>query len=267
MASGQDGPTIMTPMMEARRAAIDSIASAPPPENGPWSLEDLTIDVQTFPQGARGGPGDELVGAIVGALTGGGSPRVALVTGLDRTREIGLAREFHRRLFDLVWLGFRSGCPDVTESAPHRTKESVIADGRIPLELHGTAWSFKQLHADRDVLLFSHLYGPVGGFTGGDIVLVDVARFVSRYRIPFDVLCEWSDEPSEGSKPVIRTTHEDNVRREVGITVPAPPPDQILFINNSPSAGVFHGVTPLAITDTDAYVRDYHRCAAKELSS
>ncbi len=118
----------------------------------------------------------------------------------------------------------------------------------------------------RDSLLFSHLYGPVAGFAGGGLRLADVRGYIRRHALRFDDLFEWSQEPTPGSKPVLRAEFEESVMRESGAEIEDIGPDAIVFVNNLPDAGVLHGVSPVTVTDPQRFVREYHRCTVKEAS-
>jgi hypothetical protein len=113
-------------------------------------------------------------------------------------------------------------------------------------------------------LLFSHLYGPVGGFDGGAVLLVDARAYMRRHALAFTDLFEWSDEPTPGSKPVLRPEHHHAAVAEYGIDLDVIDIDTILFVNNAPAAGILHGTTPVVITDEASYVRQFHRCSVKD---
>jgi hypothetical protein len=252
-----------TDMMALRRAAIDAMADRIPPPGEPF--EGLRLDVADHAGDLRHGVPDGLVAAVAARLVRDGAtagPGAVVVGGLSRRLDPVAARDFHERLFGRVWDAVRAGD---RPASGYRIKVNVTSDGAIPLELYGSRWSFKQLHMDRDALLFSHLYGPVTGFTGGSLVLADIRAYLARHRARFDDLFEWSDEATPGSKPVLRAEHENAVLAEVGLEVGPLGPDEIVFINNFPDSGVLHGVTPVAVTDRDAFVREYHRCSVKEV--
>ena len=149
----------------------------------------------------------------------------------------------------------------------YRMKSGVTADGRIPLEHYGSRWSFKRLHMDRDALLFSHCYGPVRGFSGGALLLADARTYLSRHGLRFRDLFEWSEEPTAGSKPVLRAECEADVMAECGIDLGQPGPDELLFVNNLPGAGILHGVTPVSPYDMENFLREYHRCSVRRATT
>ncbi|WP_091298950.1 hypothetical protein [Amycolatopsis xylanica] len=193
-------------------------------------------------------------------------PGAVVVTGLSAHFDFAAAREFHERLFRSVWTEFRdyAGIPGPEEA--YRIKTGTIADGAIPVELYGSQWSFKDLHVDREVLLFSHLYGPVTGFTGGELLLVDIRPYLRGRGLGFDDAFAWSNEATEGSKPVLREAHCGPALAECGIDLGPLGPDAVVFVNNLPDAGILHGVRPVEVTDVRGFRREYHRCSAKGVS-
>lgn len=256
--------TAMTTMMTLRRDALDGLATAPPPPHAPFA--GLRLDLREYAgPGAR--PDDvppALAAAVAQRLTRTGErigPGAAVVTGLSEYFGIEDARRFHEALFRAVWDVFAAD----TQTREFRIKTGTISDGAIPIELYNSAWSFKDLHIDREVLLFSHVYGPVRGFAGGSLHLVDIRPYLSARGLGFDDLFEWSDE-SGGSKPVLRAEHREPALAECGVEVGALGPDEIVFVNNLPDAGILHGVTPVVVTDPDGFHREYHRCSVKDLA-
>ncbi|WP_018348390.1 hypothetical protein [Longispora albida] len=257
-----------TDMMAVRRAALDSLAALPLPAQAPFAR--FRVDLAehlTQAEGVR--VPASLARAVAALLIRDGAdpgPGAAIVTGVAEYFDVENARVFHEELFRSVWEVFR--CEGLQRPAPagFKVKTGTISDGSIPLELYGSSWSFKQLHIDRDALLFSHLYGPVTGFGGGDLLLVDIRPYMAGRSLGFEDVFEWSDEATEGSKPVLRAEHHEAVCAEGGVVLPSVGPDQIVFVNNLPGAGILHGVTPVVVTDPGTFRREYHRCSAKELA-
>jgi hypothetical protein len=211
---------------------------------------------------------ESLTRAVADRLVRQGEPGgsgAAIVSGLTRFFALEQARDFHEALFHAVWAAFRQHAYHSAEPSKFRVKAGLIADGAIPLELYGSNWSFKPLHIDRDALLFSHLYGPVEGFDGGALLLVDIAMYMRLRSLRFSDVFEWSQEPTEGSKPVLRSAHAEAAMAECGVNLGSIGPDEILFVNNLPDAGVLHGATPVVVTDPSAFRREYHRCSVKDL--
>jgi hypothetical protein len=264
----------VTVMMKLRQAGLEEIASAPTTVGPPFrdlrveAADHLTPGGPGVPGGPAGAVPQSLASAVADRLArngGPGSPGAAVVSGLARFFPIEQAREFHEALFNGVWPLFARRAGHSGESANFRIKTGIIADGMIPRELYGSEWSFKSLHIDRDALLFSHLYGPVSGCEGGAVLLVDVARYMSARSLRFSDVFEWSQEPTEGSKPVLRAEHGAAAMAECGVSLGPIGPDEILFVNNLPDAGVLHGATPVAVTDPASFRREYHRCSVKDL--
>jgi hypothetical protein len=257
-------------LMAARRAALDGMAElAGRPGAWPSRLAEAVDLHRYLPSGGPVMPRDvpdDLIRTITDRLIRGGlpgGPGAALVAGLASYFDLVTARAFHTALFGRVWEDFRVRSAEVDQTGCYRIKTTVTADGAIPLERYGSSWSFKRLHIDREVLLFSHLYGPVAGFTGGRVLLVDAWHYLRRHALRFDDAFEWSDEPTEGNKPVLRAEHGRAALADSGADLGALGPDAILFVNNAPGAGILHGVTPVVVTDPERFAREFHRCSAK----
>lgn len=267
---GKEMSASSSDMMNTRRAALDAMADLPEPGSGARPLTDIRIDVrQHLPDIRAGGIPASLLEAVVdrlvrdGARAGDGA---ALVTGLSHVFDLAAVRGFHEALFREVWARVDRRVGAEVAGSEFRIKTNVTSDGAIPIELYGSKWSFKQLHMDRDALLFSHLYGPVAGFGGGSLLLADIRTYLRRHRLHFDDLFDWSQEPTPGSKPVLRAEHHAKVMAECGADLGGLGPDQIVFVNNLPSAGVLHGVTPVEVRDRASFIREFHRCAVKRLA-
>ncbi len=187
----------------------------------------------------------------------------AVLVDARRTGDVAEDRRLHRVLFTAVWEEFAARCAEVGPSDISVIKEAVTRDGVIPPEDYGSRWSFKALHTDRDAMLFSHLYGPVRGFRGGELLLVDARALMQASGLLFDDAFEWSVEPTAGSKPVLREGLADMAVTDFGVNLGAPRPGQILFVNNAYGAGILHGVTPVTVVDPAGFVREYHRCSGR----
>lgn len=263
--------TRMSDMMTARRTALDAMADLPEPAAArrPFAGVRVRLADHLPPRGTGAIP-PGLVTAVADRLVrddGTHGPGAAVLTGLSRSFDLPAARAFHEALFGRVWdeVNRRSG-PE-SPGDHYRIKVNVTSDGAIPLELYGSRWSFKQLHMDRDALLFSHLYGPAAGFGGGTLRLVDIRTYMRRHALRFDDLFAWSQEPTPGSKPVLRAEHEEQALAECGIDLGRPGPDEIVYVNNFPGAGVLHGFTPVVPEDRHGFVREFHRCSVKGVPS
>jgi hypothetical protein len=252
-------------MMAMRRAAFDAMASLPADAAAPFA----EIRVDARPHLTTGKPDDvpdSLVQAVSDRVVRDGGPLAtgaAVVAGISARLDLPDARRFHENLFRAVWAAVRPRAGAEASSDGYTVKATVTSDGAIPLELYGSAWSFKQLHADRDALLFSHLYGPGAGFTGGHLLLADGRTYLGRHRLRFDDVFTWSEEATPGSKPLLRSEHVPAVMDECGIDLGAIGPDEILFVNNFPSAGILHGVTAVEVVDPSGFVREFHRCSVR----
>ncbi|MFC0436896.1 hypothetical protein [Kutzneria buriramensis] len=257
------GATQATDMMVLRREGLDRCAVAPLAVDGPFA--DMTV--RLAPDDVPGRELPRLAAAVARRLSRPDhrvGPGAVLVTGLAAHFRPAAAREFHEDLFRAVWTEFRAGIPGGDRE--FRIKTGTVADGAIPEELYGSRWSFKDLHVDREVLLFSHLYGPVAGFAGGELLLVDVRPYLRGRGLGFADAFTWSSESTEGSKPVLRPEHCRSAVAECGVDVGPLGPDAIVFVNNMPDAGILHGVRPVEVTDAAAFRREYHRCSVKEVS-
>lgn len=256
-----------TDMMYLRRAALDAMADLPGPPPPGRPLADIRIDLAAHLSGSGESEAPaSLVAAVAGRLLrddGAGGAGAVIVRGLSRYFDVPEARLFHENLFRRVWDQVSQRCGREGPGDLFKIKVNVTADGAIPLELYGSAWSFKQLHMDRDALIFSHLYGPVAGFTGGSLVLADVRTYMRRHRLRFDDLFEWSEEATPGSKPVLRAEHEADVLGECGVEIADIGPDEVIFVNNLPSAGILHGITPVVVAEPESFERVFHRCSVK----
>lgn len=257
-----------TDMMILRRSALDTLADMPPSDRQPFAGYQVKLGDYLPVPGHSTEVVSDLVLAIVDLLIRDGNhhgPGAAVVCGLLEHFDLEEARSFHYALFSAVWEEFRRRSARGGAEGDFRIKSGIISDGTIPIELYGSNWSFKKFHADRDALLFSHLYGPVAGFTGGELQLIDIRPYMSRRSLRFNDVFEWSDEPTDGCKPVLRSSHCESALSECGTTVGAVGPDQIVFVNNLPDAGVLHGATPVVTTDPESFNREYHRCSVKDL--
>lgn len=258
----------VTEMMRLRQAALDDVSSAPVSDRPPFSGIRLDVNDYVLLGGQVGAVPESLALAVADRLVRQGEPAgsgAAIVSGLTRFFTLEQARDFHEALFRAVWAAFSQRAYSSAEACSFRFKTGIIADGAIPLKLYGSSWSFKSLHIDRDALLFSHLYGPVGGFSGGELLLADIARYMRLRSLRFSDVFEWSQEPTEGSKPVLRSPHTEAALAQCGVNIGSIGPDEILFVNNLPDAGILHGATPVVVTDRSAFRREYHRCSVKDL--
>lgn len=254
--------------MVARRSALDAMADLPVNTSSGPPFSRIRIDLDYYVAGHDSSlKSPALARAVTERLirdditAGGGA---AVVSGLANHFDIPRARVFHESLFRQVWQEMSHRAGYIYEDGSYPIKTKIVSDGAIRPELYGSAWSFKQLHIDRDALLFSHLYGPISGFTGGELVLVDVRAYMQSQRLRFKDAFLWSDEPTDGSKPVLRQEHVDAALEGFGINLGTVGPNELIFVNNAPEAGILHGVFPLSVTDQSSFVRQFHRCSVKD---
>lgn len=252
-------------IMETRRIGLNRMAALPGPQPARRPFADMRVDIRQHAVEPKSNVPRSLVGAIAGRLVRDcdrESSGSVLVTGLSSVFDLQAVQGFHQALFQAVWADFSLQSREVSEYSDHRLKPAVTTDGKIPVADYGSNWSYKELHADREALLFSQLYGPVAGFTGGALLLVDVRAYMRMHHLKFDEIFTWSDEPTPGSKPTLRVDYRDGALSECGTNLGVLGPDEILFVNNCPSAGILHGVTPVVVTDPARFVRIFARWSA-----
>jgi hypothetical protein len=187
----------------------------------------------------------------------GGPGGAAVVGGLRWSTSATSRDAAHESLFRRVWDRYRDleGLDD-----PGSVATKLLSDGRIPLELYGSRWTFKRLHADAQAHLFSHLFVTQRGFAGGQLHLVDMRAYLFRVRLPFDDVFEWGDEARPGAKPTVRDEHAHEAMDRFGTDVGRLADGDVLLVNNAPASGIFHAVAPLRNIEPDRFERVYHRC-------
>lgn len=256
-----DFPRPGKPMMAARKAAFDGRARPNQFDRARFAAQNVrvTADDRTGPRRAA------LVGTIVDRLVthpddaGAG---YCLVNGLAALMPVEAARRFSTALFADVWDRYRARSDRISDDREFDNVEALVRDGAIPTELFGSRWSFKPPHADRDGLLFAHVYGPSAGFGGGDVLLIDALSYIKDLGLAFDDVMTWSDDPGV-QKPVLRPEHVEPALSTHGRRFGQLDPDSILFVNNGPE-GLLHGATELAITDEQNFTRPLHRIEVQE---
>jgi hypothetical protein len=190
-----------------------------------------------------------------------------LLEGASAGRTVEQVRELSYRLLGEVWERFRGRCVNL-QGDNGRTfdcAQTLTKDGSVPIELFGSRWSFKPPHADRNGVIFAHVYGPTRGFTNGEVLLVDALSYAFASSLTFDEVIAWSDEPRE-QKPVLRAAHVDAAVARYGRNLGVMDEDKILFVNNTPN-GLFHGATEPDASDGVEFLRMYHRTVIRERSS
>lgn len=246
-----------TEMMKERRRALNELRGKDEPVGGPWSVRrlDVPADHWSTPMAAR-----DLAGVIELALRrppqgAGAGVVVARLLGATLEQCYAIQSEvFDRWLQSDGWLARQYGdvvCSDVT-----------IKDGQVDEAAFGSNWSYKSMHIDADSLVFSHVYGPVIGFDGGEMYFADALAYMRDNNVSFDEMFDWSIEVTPGSKPVVRAEHSEALMGQYGENCGVVGSDCMIFIDNCSNAGVVHGVSPLRNID-DRFNRAYRRLSVK----
>jgi len=247
-------------MMSAREAAFKSSSKR--------RFDRQLFSTQTYqlrPDDETGAAREALVDLVVDHLAtypDGDGIGYFLVEGASFGRSVEQVREFSRELFGAVWERFRSRCRRIAPEREFFCAETVTEDGNIPIGLFGSHWSFKPPHADRNGVIFSHVYGPTVGFEGGDVFLIDAIAYFQTSGLHFDEALTWSDEPLE-QKAVLRSEHFEAAVHGYGRRFGKMNHDRILFVNNTPE-GLFHGATEIHAADPSNFSRVLHRCVVRE---
>jgi hypothetical protein len=166
----------------------------------------------------------------------------------------------HASFFSAVWSRYdalrrpRSGSVYLTEK--------LVEDGKVPPALYGTKWTFKSLHSDSKSKVFSHLFGQLRGFEGGNVILVDMRSYFASCQLSFEDVFEWADENQPTAKCVVRAEHSSIALDRFGIDLGPLHCGATLLVNNSPESGIFHAASELTIRDEASFSRSYHRCSA-----
>jgi hypothetical protein len=244
-----------TDLMRQRKTAIDWAAASATPVL--CRLRDDRCRVPVAELRVTVGLVSRLAG-LLDRYRGEGGPGIALVCSppgpLAATRQFSMEIMTALRVSGLLEMGKQAG-PGT------RMAETVTADGAIPLELFGSAWTFKPPHMDRESLYFSHVYGPTRGFSGGEVILIDALAFAAARSLRFDQAFDWSDEP-EVQKPVLRREHIASAVAEFGVNLGRLPDHDILIVNNTPDGGILHGAIELRDIGS-GFAREIHRVAIR----
>lgn len=250
-----------TAMMAARKAAFEGRARPEPFDRARFAAQDVPVRADDCT-----GPGRAtLIETIVDCLAtypDGAGAGYCLVNGLAALMPVETARDFSTALFAGVWDRYRARSDRISDERDFYHIETLTRDGAIPTELFGSRWSFKPPHADRNGVLFAHVYGPNVGFGGGDVLLIDALAYTKDLGLAFDDAMTWSDDP-ETQKPVLRPEHVESALASYGRRFGQLTPDSILFVNNGPE-GLLHGATDLAVTDEGDFTRFLHRIVVRE---
>jgi hypothetical protein len=247
-------------MMAARREALDSAREHARPTE---AADNATIRVSNYPSPVGAQIVEDIADRLDRTHFGRTRPGYAVISGLRTGRTLGEVRALNERLFEAVWSTYFARSDVLPKDRDFRTATTLTTDGSIPLDLFGSAWSYKTPHADRNAILFSHVYGPAKGFEGGDILIVDALSYLADNDLDFDDAFTWSNEPGE-QKVVLREEHVDRAVRDHGRNLGRLTSDCVLFVNNEPASGILHGASPVRVTDQGRFVREIHRCTARE---
>jgi len=246
--------------MDAYRITLDAAHLRPEELFSPLEPEVFTVDARHLHDAGNTDLNvsitREIAQLLMRTTNDATSPGFALVTNLD-VSDNARNRVQHEALFKRVWSVFQIEAV----LAPGVCEVSLTRDGSIDCSLYGDQWTYKRPHMDRNALVFSHLYGPIDGFDGGETIIIDARRYLQQNRLSFVEAFEWSNEPQGGSKPVLRDSHMRRALDECGVNLGRLDQRQILFVNNTPASGILHGAAPLRIMCRSRFIREIHRCA------
>lgn len=248
-------------MMAARKAAFDGQARPHPFDHARFAAQDVRIAAGDCTGSGRAALAEMIADRLATHPDGVGAG-YCLLNGLAALMPVEAAREFSVCLFTAVWARYRARSRRIAGERDFYDIETLTRDGAIPTELFGSRWSYKPPHADRNGVLFAHVYGPSAGFGGGDVLLIDALAYAKDSGLAFDDVMTWSDEP-ETQKPVLRPEHVEPALSTHGRRFGQLSPDSILFVNNGPE-GLLHGATDLEITDEGLFTRFLHRIVVRE---
>jgi hypothetical protein len=248
-------------MMAARKAAFDGRGRPEPFDLALFGAQDIHIiaDDQAGPR--RVSLVEEIADRLATHPDGSGAG-YCLLDGLAALMPVEAARAFTAGLFADVWSQYRARSNRITVDRDFFSTETLTGDGKIPTELFGSRWSFKPPHADRNGVLFAHVYGPCAGFVGGDVFVIDALAYTKEWALDFDDAMTWSDEPGT-QKPVLRAEHVGEALSSHGRRFGQLTADTILFVNNGPQ-GLLHGATDLEIGDERRFERSLYRVVVRE---
>lgn len=245
-------------LMNARELRLDSARTLPVVPR--FRMEDFTVPVARASDKNLRVAAEAVAGLLVRHPVGPWPPGVALVTLVEDTTVVQ-SRVIHRALFEMVWSMFAvasgRGLSDVL-----KVEDAVSKDGSISVGTYGSEWSFKQPHQDRSGILFSHLFGPVGGFSGGHIIVIDGLHLMWSTQMNFADAFDWSDEQPT-SKPVLKKELCESAAAASGYDFGVLDHSSILFVNNEPSSGMLHGASEIVVQPA-VFVREIHRCVVRE---
>lgn len=253
-------PRPVRAMMEARKAAFRSSVKRP------FNHELFATQTYQLRQGDDSGADRaSLIDAAVDHLAihpDGSGIGYFLIEGASQGRTVEQVRRFSFDLFCEVWERFRLRSHRFAPERNFFCAQTLTEDGKIPEDMYGSRWSFKSPHADRNGILFAHVYGPTVGYEGGDVFLLDAIAYVRDSGFDFEDALTWSDEPVE-QKPVLRKEHVSKAIDRYGRRLGRMDHDKILLVNNTPE-GLFHGATEVMVKDGAGFSRVLHRSVVRE---
>jgi len=248
-------------MMTARKAAFDEPPRPKVFDRDRFHSQPIAVNANDLRGERRTGLVDRIIDSVSTGPEGAGIG-YCLLRGFSALMPVEGTRAASIELLTQVWEGFRARSPRISQSRDFSITDTLTHDGAIPLELFGSRWSFKPPHADRNGVVFAHVYGPSAGFHGGDVVLIDALAYASSRDLSFEDVCSWSDDVGD-KKPVLRAEHAALALAGFGRNLGKLGPDEVLFVNNGPD-GIFHGASELFVLNESDFVRVLHRCVAKE---
>jgi hypothetical protein len=244
----------MNDVMRRRSAIEDSLGRHRDLPASTTKFEVETFSFQEFSQEAV----ESIAASLSTARMGAGA---CVIKDLEWSQRMANRAQQHLHRMRLVSEEFARHLSDQTN--PKVTISSkTVRDGQVPLSMYGSRWTFKQLHSDSGSVLFGHLFGPMTGHLGGNVILADMRRFLSGRTEPFDELFEWDTEIPLGSKAIVRPGFADLAVLTCGVDLGRMQTDDWLLVNNAPQSGIFHAATEVVPT-SENFQRVYHRCSTK----
>lgn len=251
-------------MMQARKGALDGQARVRRFDRKLFATQSIRLRRSDVHGARRSDLVDRAVDHLATSPDGDGIG-YCLLEGAAQLMTLGQVRGFSSELLREVWLRFRSRSPRISEGRDFFAADTLTSDGGIPTELFGSEWTFKPPHADRNGVLFAHVYGPATGFAGGNVFVIDALAYMKERDLRFDDAFVWS-EGSDDRKPVLRPEHVDPALASYGRVFGQLDHDSVLLVNNSPE-GLLHGATELRVTSRSEFSRVLHRCVVRERSA
>lgn len=176
---------------------------------------------------------------------------------LDMTQEnsFDIIHQFQRKIFDGVCqVLFTQSTSPFENKSDFQIVNFKRVDGQAeqPDGFVGPQWTEKRVHHDPHNLFFTHAYGPLSGFSGGQLQLFDYKQMMQDKGLKFEDMFEADQMPDFQCRPVLRKewqsaispylttlTTQDEFDSKGHRKVP------IVFLNNHRLA---HAVVPLSIS-------------------